>query len=157
MTTNPIIPLPDALRKAEAVSTSGEYEQFLEGVREKNPRRFQSDSRVIERDYLRIVDHHLRNLIPLVQRYIGSNVRRVLDFGCGSGGSAIALAMVFPQIRCFGTDVDADEVDVALKRAKLYGGARALPDLFRSARKMSPCLTQMLRLISVCVRPFWNM
>ena len=121
MTTNPIIPLPDALRKAEAVSTSGEYEQFLEGVREKNPRRFQSDSRVIERDYLRIVDHHLRNLIPLVQRYIGSNVRRVLDFGCGSGGSAIALAMVFPQIRCFGTDVDADEVDVALKRAKLYG------------------------------------
>jgi ubiquinone/menaquinone biosynthesis C-methylase UbiE len=116
-----LISLQEAARKAEAVSTSREYEQFLETVREKYPWRFQRRSDVIARDYLRIVDHHLRNLIPLVERYIGSNVQRVLDFGCGSGGSAIALAMVFPQIHCFGTDVDATEVSVAVQRAKLYG------------------------------------
>jgi len=121
MNSNPLISLQDALQKAETVSKSGEYEEFLMALREKYPRRFQSDSSVIERDYLRIVDHHLRHLIPLMQSYIGSNVRRALDFGCGSGGSAIALAMVFPEIQCFGTDVDDNEVNVALQRAKLYG------------------------------------
>ena len=121
MNSNLSISLQEALRKAEATSKSAKYQQFLEIVREKYPWRFQNNSGVVERDYFRVVDHHLQNLIPLVQSCVDSNVRRVLDFGCGSGGSAIALAMVFPEISCCGTDVDAQEVSIGLERAKLYG------------------------------------
>ena len=121
MDNNHSKPLQEAARRAEAISRSGEYEEFLEGLRQKFPRAFENLSAGFERDYLRIVDHHLRHLLPVLQSSLGPDVRRVLDFGCGSGGSAIALAMVFPEIRCFGTDIDAEQVSVAWVRAKLYG------------------------------------
>jgi ubiquinone/menaquinone biosynthesis C-methylase UbiE len=47
----------------------------------------------------------------------------VLDFGCGSGGSAVALALVYPDVACVGTDIDATEVAIARERASLYGVA----------------------------------
>jgi SAM-dependent methyltransferase len=76
---------------------------------------------VLERDYLRIVDHHLQHLLPRVARYVGSDTRQVLDFGCGSGGSSIALALVYPNVTCTGTDIDPKEVRMAQERARLYG------------------------------------
>src|ERR1700685_4398842 len=108
---------------AESIGRSAEYQAFLERLRQRFPWRFQMPGSVIERDYLRIVDHHLRQLIPKVQRYIQPGISRVLDFGCGSGGSAIALAMVYPGLRCWGTDIDADEIAVARERAVLYNVA----------------------------------
>jgi ubiquinone/menaquinone biosynthesis C-methylase UbiE len=120
MNTNRSSSLQEAIRKAEAISKSAAYQHFLEEVKHQTPWRFERDSTVIDRDYLRIVDHHLRKLIPVVQGCIGTETRRVLDFGCGSGGSAIALAMLFPNIRCVGTDVDSQEVSMAVKRAEVY-------------------------------------
>lgn len=89
---------------------------------------------VLDRDYLRVVDHHLKNLIPRVQSCFDSSVRRVIDFGCGSGGSAIALAMVYPDVRCCGTDIDTDEIAVACQRAALYGVADR-----REFHNVAPC------------------
>src|SRR6266545_5798677 len=120
MHTNPSVPLQKAKAKAETIAGSKEYKQFVEIIRQTSPWRFEIRSDVLERDYLRIVDHHLKHLLPLVQCYIEPTTRRVLDFGCGSGGSAIALAMVYPGLRCYGTDIDAGEIAIARERAKLY-------------------------------------
>jgi SAM-dependent methyltransferase len=121
MNTDPTMAIKEARQRAEAVAGSAEYTEFVELVRKKYPWRFEKLSPdVLDRDYLRIVDHHLQHLIPRLQSYVGSNVRRVLDFGCGSGGSAIALALLFPQIHCVGTDIDPDEIEMARERSKLY-------------------------------------
>ena len=52
-----------------------------------------------------------------------SDTRLILDFGCGTGGTAVALALAFPEIRCFGTDINAEEIAIARERASLYGVA----------------------------------
>jgi len=114
-------PLSSAKQRAREIATTPQYQAFLELIRSRFPWRFKIPS--IERDYLRIVDHHLDHLIPRVERYVESGIRRILDFGCGSGGSAIALAMVCPDVYCTGTDIDADEIFMAKERAKLYGVA----------------------------------
>lgn len=112
-----------AREKAEAISRSPEYRAFVEKTYELFPWRKTVSKEVLERDYLRIVDHHLDKLVPKVQPYVGPEVRRVLDFGCGSGGSAIALCLVNPDIHCFGTDIDPKEIAMATARAELYGVA----------------------------------
>src|SRR6267378_6651595 len=98
MKHNPTVSLREAKERAEAIDSSRDYEKFVEITRKRFPWHSQIPLTVLERDYLRVVDHHLQYLIPHVQRYVGPNIRRVLDFGCGSGGSAIALAMVCPEV-----------------------------------------------------------
>jgi SAM-dependent methyltransferase len=117
--------LERARQTARVVASSGQhYEQFAQLVRETYPWRFEKLSpAALERDYLRVVDHHLEHLIPRVARYVGPDVRRVVDFGCGSGGSAIALALVYPNVTCIGTDINPREVTMARERASLYGVA----------------------------------
>ena len=110
-----------AQQRANAVAGSPAFDRFVSMILERYPWRFEKMPRaVLDRDYLRIVDHHLRHLIPHVQRYMGPEVKRVLDFGCGSGGSAIALALAYPNVYCCGTDIDEQEIFVARERAKLY-------------------------------------
>jgi SAM-dependent methyltransferase len=115
--------LEEAKRKAHKVVHSADYSEFVDKIRRATPWRFQLPAHILERDYLRIVDHHLNQLIPLVQPYVEPQVRRVIDFGCGSGGSAIALTMVCPDVYCCGTDIDPGEIAVAKDRAQLYGVA----------------------------------
>ena len=123
MDSNPIAMWREAKQKAENIARTSDYERFVDRLRRRFPTRFKIASHILERDYLRIVDHHLQYLVPRILPHIQPNVRRVLDFGCGSGGSAIALAMVYPEIRFVGTDIDPTEVEVALQRAKLYNVA----------------------------------
>jgi len=120
---NPVNALREAQEKAAAIGRSDRFEQFVEMVRERFPKRFEIPSAALNRDYLRVVESHLQHLIPRLQCYIKPTTRRVLDFGCGSGGSAIALAMVHPEIHCYGTDIEADEIVIARERATLYGVA----------------------------------
>ena len=115
--------LLEAREKAVAIASSPAYERFVEVIRQTFPARCLLPSGVLDRDYFRIVDQHLQYLVPRVQSYMEPETRRVLDFGCGTGGSAIALAMACPDVRCCGTDIDADEIAVARERASLYGVA----------------------------------
>jgi SAM-dependent methyltransferase len=117
--------LDRATRLARAVADSGErYAQFVQRVREGAPWRFERlPQSELDRDVLRLVDHHLEHLIPAVARYLDTDRHRVIDFGCGSGGSAIAVALVYPDVRCTGFDIDPDEVALAGERASLYGVA----------------------------------
>lgn len=118
---NPTTSLNRARETAQKVGASRDYAGLVEGVRQMYPWIVDRPSSVVDRDYLRIVDHHLEHLLPEIQRYVGPSTRRVLDFGCGSGGSAIALAMVYPDLSCSGTDIDEGAIEVARLRAKLYG------------------------------------
>ncbi len=111
------------MERAETIFRTPEYERFVDFLRQEFPDRFSGSSPTLERDYLRVVDQHLEDLVPRMLPHIEPNVRRLLDFGCGSGGSAIALALVYPQIRFLGTDIDPKEVAVARQRAELYGVA----------------------------------
>jgi len=117
------VSLERARARARAVADSGpNYADFVESVRVATPWRFEKiPPAVLDRDYLRIVDHHLDHMLPRINRYLRADVRRVLDFGCGSGGSAIALALVYSDLICIGTDIDCTEVAIARERAKLYG------------------------------------
>ena len=85
MKDDPADALVYAKDRAAAVAASDGYAQFVESIRKVFPWRFQAPLHVLERDYLRIVDHHLAHLIPLVHPYMESGTRRVFDFGCGSG------------------------------------------------------------------------
>src|SRR5262249_52052309 len=113
--------LKQAQATAKSIAATSAYTSFVCGVRDLFPWMVERPSSVIDRDYLRVVDHHLEHLLPQVQRYVEPSMRRVLDFGCGSGGSAIALAMVYPELSCIGTDIDENQIEVAKRRAKLYG------------------------------------
>jgi SAM-dependent methyltransferase len=116
--------LPQAKQRAAAIAGSSAFEHFVDTIRERFPWRFKNMPRAtLDRDYLRIVDHHLQHLIPYVERYMDTKIKRVLDFGCGSGGSAIALALVHPDVRCCGTDIDEQEISIARERARLYNVA----------------------------------
>lgn len=124
MNESPPAGLKQAQMAAETVAKSPEYGQFVEAVRKMYPWRFEKLApQTLERDYLRIVDHHLRRLAPLLEPHIDSRTRRVLDFGCGSGGSAIAVALAHPGVRCYGTDIDENEILMARERARLYNVA----------------------------------
>ena len=118
---NPAISLTRARESAESIAGSHDYANFVKFVFTKYPWLPERPASVVDRDYLRIVDHHLNHLLPVIQPYIQPFKRPVLDFGCGSGGSAIALAMVYPEISCWGTDIDRGQIEVARQRAKLYG------------------------------------
>jgi SAM-dependent methyltransferase len=115
------VPLDAAKRLAETIGRSDGHRAFVEAILARFPWRAKLPREVLDRDYLRIVDHHLARLLPHVQRFLDPSVRKVLDFGCGSGGSAIALALVYPGVHCCGTDIDGAEIAVARERAELYG------------------------------------
>ena len=118
------ISLSEARERVRKIDESTAYREFIETLRTRFPWRFQRvKPEALERDYLRIVDHHLVHMLPRISRYVEAGIRRVFDFGCGSGGSSIALAMVFPDLHCCGTDIDAEDIKVARERAALYGVA----------------------------------
>jgi ubiquinone/menaquinone biosynthesis C-methylase UbiE len=112
-----------AQARAESIAQSAEFAEFVKSIQDRFTWQSQVPPAVLDRDCFRIVDHQVKNLIPHVQRCMKPGTREVLDFGCGTGGSAIALAMVYPEIRCYGVDIDPDQVAIARERAKLYGVA----------------------------------
>ena len=111
--------LDAARERAAGVADSKPYRDFVDNVRAKSPWRFKGAKGVGR--YLRGVDHHLLNFVPRLLTCVDGNIRTVIDFGCGSGSGSIALAMIFPQILCHGTDISSTEVSIAHERARLYG------------------------------------
>jgi SAM-dependent methyltransferase len=121
MNAHSIEDLENAKKRAHVVANSSAYKDFVDLVRRVYPWRFEKlPPTVLERDYLRIVDHHLKHLVPRVARYVDAGTQQVLDFGCGSGGSAIALALVYPNVTFVGADIDPEEVRMARQRSRIY-------------------------------------
>lgn len=113
--------LQAARERAAEIAESDAYRDFVEQVRTKSPWRFSGTGP--EERFLRGVDHHLLHFIPRLLRSVDVDIREVFDFGCGTGSASTALAMVFPEIRCHGTDINRVDVSIATDRAKLYGVA----------------------------------
>lgn len=112
--------LSRAKEVARQTASSSAFVEFSRGILKRFPGRGRLPQVDLDRDCFRIVDHHLSHLIPCMRSYMEFDTRLVLDFGCGSGGSAVALALVYPELRCHGTDIDAEEIAVARERAALY-------------------------------------
>jgi ubiquinone/menaquinone biosynthesis C-methylase UbiE len=113
--------LQQARQRAENIARSSRYPEFVTACRAKIPWWFEGNAAAAERDHLRVVDHHLEHLMPLIMPHTRSGVRQVLDFGCGSGGSSVALAMVQSHVHIQGTDIELAQIEVARERASLYG------------------------------------
>src|ERR1700759_2939446 len=67
------------------------------------------------------VDSHLRRLLPVLERRV-VRARRILDFGCGTGGPSVALALsrLKPE-QVIGVDAGAAALEAAAVRAAGYG------------------------------------
>lgn len=107
-----------AREQAAVVAKSGAYQAFVEEVRAYSPWRFNGVAELHR--YLNNVDHHLLHFVPRLLTSLEGDVQTLYDFGCGSGSGSIALAMIFPDIRCYGTDISAVEIAIAHARARLY-------------------------------------
>lgn len=59
--------------------------------------------------------------LPDVQQRLGDGPANVLDLGCGTGSSSIALAHLFPRARVHGVDLDAASVAEATRAAERDG------------------------------------
>lgn len=110
--------LEDARRRVAAIGKSKAHGEFVEVVRHATPWRFKGNEGV-ER-YLHGVAHHLQHFVPRLLACMDTDIHKVFDFGCGSGSASIAMAMVFPEITCCGTDINPKEVSIAHTRASLY-------------------------------------
>lgn len=111
--------LEATMERTRSIDNSSAHDEFVEVVRRETPWRFNSGGRP-ER-YLHNVDHHLANFIPKLLACIDHDIHTVFDFGCGSGSGSIALAMMFPEVRCRGVDISPAEVSIGRARAALYG------------------------------------
>lgn len=75
-----------------------------------------ADDAFVERE-VRRVELHQRGLVSLLRRYVG-RARRILDFGCGTGGTTVALAL--PGLgaeETIGVDANPSVIEVARVRA----------------------------------------
>lgn len=111
--------LKKARERAEAIDNSESHESFVDVVRKETPWRFNEGNDPDQ--YLHNVRHHLMHFVPRLLASMGGEIRSVFDFGCGSGSGSIALAMMFPEIRCVGFDINPVEIAIAHEQAKLYG------------------------------------
>jgi SAM-dependent methyltransferase len=74
----------------------------------------------VQREVERVA-HHQRSLTPLLERAI-ERTRRVLDFGCGTGGTTVALALSgLGAQHVIGVDANARVIQAARLRAAGHG------------------------------------
>lgn len=124
-----------ARERAAFIDDSKAHKDFVNVVRRETPWRFDGGNRP-ER-YLYNVGHHLVNFVPKLLASVDCGVRTVFDFGCGSGSGSIALAMMFPEVRCLGVDISPAEVSIGRARAALYGvGDRCQFDVIRPGQAL---------------------
>ncbi len=81
----------------------------------------QVDQAFVDRELER-VDWHLRSLVPLLEGQVGQ-VNRILDFGCGTGGTTLALALA-PRLAAtevIGIDANPSAIRAASLRGRGHG------------------------------------
>jgi SAM-dependent methyltransferase len=61
------------------------------------------------------LDPVTRAIIRIMMRYIPSDVKTILETGCGTGRICFAFARFFPEARVTGTDISADSIELCLK------------------------------------------
>jgi len=90
------------------------------GIPEVDTATAPADDDFLEREVQR-VELHRQSLTPLLERYVG-RARRVLDFGCGTGGTTVAMALSdLGADRIIGVDANPDVIASARVRGAGHG------------------------------------
>jgi ubiquinone/menaquinone biosynthesis C-methylase UbiE len=61
------------------------------------------------------LDPVTRAIIKIMMRHIPTDVKTILETGCGTGRICFALARAFPNAQITGTDISNDSIDLCLK------------------------------------------
>ena len=69
-------------------------------------------------EYFYLENRHLKRLVPDLKQFTMLSKKKILDFGCGTGGSSVALALQGAEV--VGIEPNPLSIDVALHRAKKY-------------------------------------
>lgn len=85
--------------------------------------------------------------LPDIRQRLTNGPSRVLDLGCGTGASSVAIAELFPQAHVHGVDLDEASVAEARERAAQHG----VPDRVTFARADGATLSGDDRYDLVCV------
>jgi SAM-dependent methyltransferase len=85
--------------------------------------------------------------LPDVRQRLAAGQAHVLDLGCGTGASTVALATMFPQVRVHGVDLDAASV----AEAREHAAAAGLADRVTFAQADAASVTGADRYQLVCV------
>lgn len=93
-------------------------------------------SRPIDQDGLILLRRITRSLTPRLEGS-GGSVLRVLDAGCGTGNTAVALARQFPSVEVLGVDQSAP----SLEKARTAAGALGLKNIRFRKRDLTKPLT----------------
>jgi len=111
--------LEAARARVASIDGTAAYDEFVAFVRGETPWRFKGAPELDR--YLHSVRHHLDHFVPRLLASLHGGVQTVFDFGCGSGGGSVAMALLFPEARFHGVDISAHEVAIGCARARLYG------------------------------------
>lgn len=69
-------------------------------------------------EYVTLEDRHLKNFVPLLKEYTDIKDKLILDFGCGTGGSSVALGLSSAKV--IGVEPQNAHVEVAQARVRKY-------------------------------------
>lgn len=76
---------------------------------------------VLGDDYLQTAQHELATLAPRWESRLTAPVQRILDAGCSTGVTALALARRYPDAEVVGIDVEQEAIELARRLAAREG------------------------------------
>ncbi len=69
-------------------------------------------------DFMTLEQRHLKNFVPLLNEFTPLKDKLIFDFGCGTGGSSVALGLSAAKV--IGVEPDQMNIDVAAARIKKH-------------------------------------
>lgn len=142
---NFLYPIPSHLAKHHIQIDEAGLGRIEQAIREHYHRGWRSEESYTKAGYQADLDAHVRGrlesdrrqIIPWIDDAARLSGKRVLEIGCGTGSSTIALAEQGAKVT--GIDIDEDALLVAKQRAEVYGvdadfhsiNAEDIPSTFR--------------------------
>ena len=122
-----LFPTPKHLLKNQIELSDEKLKQIEDSLNEHFYKEWRSHDKLSDEQYKKDLDAHLRRrinsdrnlIVPWIDDATSLKGKKILEIGCGTGSSTIALAEQGAIVT--GLDIDEDALHVARKRAEVYG------------------------------------